>query len=315
MVKTGNKEERRARRPTKETQSEFQELHFCNPRLSKVGVEALALRELRRRVSWELRSPPQRVHFHHLLLVQGGSSKHMVDFVEHELKPGAVLLVRPGQVQQWHMHESLEGQLALISSEALSPSVARSHKDMTLLALPDWPAISTPSPGLFAEAVADIARLSAYVKRFEGTDLEAAIIRHELLTLLLRLARELKSCYRGTGTTREAEIHALFAAELESNFAKRKSVLYYATRIGFSESTLSRACVATVGRTAKQDIDERVSLEAKRLLVQSHETASQIGHRLGFTEPTNFVKFFRRQVGCTPIEFRHAHTASAEAAR
>ena len=101
----------------------------------------------------------------------------------------------------------------------------------------------------------------------------------------------------------------MFATELEANFAKRKTVLYYATRIGFSESTLSRACVATVGRTAKQDIDERVGLEAKRLLVHSHETAAQIGHRLGFTEPTNFVKFFRRQVGCTPIEFRRAHTA------
>jgi AraC-like DNA-binding protein len=43
--------------------------------------------------------------------------------------------------------------------------------------------------------------------------------------------------------------------------------------------------------------------------VHSEVTAAQIGHRLGFTEPTNFLKFFKRTAGCTPLEFREAHAA------
>lgn len=290
-------------------QAQLPEIHFHNPRLSKVGVEVLTLDELRRRTTPRLLSAPQRVDFHHLLLVQKGRSRHMVDFVECDLRPGSVLLVRPGQVQQWRMHAGLHGQLALISGEALAPSIARAETDMLLLALPEWPAVAMPSQVLFREAVADMGRLSADIRRFKGTDLEAAIIRHELLTLLLRLARELRSAHPTRDATREAEIHALFARELEMNYARRMSVLDYAKRLGFSESTISRACLATVGRTAKQAIDDRVALEAKRLLVHSEASAAQIGHQLGFTEPSNFVKFFKRTAGYTPLAFREAHIA------
>lgn len=295
--------------PIKRAQAPPEEVHFHNPRLSKVGVDAFTLDDLRRRTTPTQMSAAQRVDFHHLLLVEEGRTRHMVDFVAHALQPGVVLLVKPGQVQQWRMRQGLHGQLALISSEALAPSAGRAETDVRLLALRDWPTVSMPSQGLFMEALADIRRLSADVQRFVGTDLEAAIIRHELLTLLLRLARELRGARPASGTTREAQIHALFAQELESNYAGRMRVQDYAQRIGFSESTVSRACLATVGRTAKQEIDTRVALEAKRLLVHSEATAAQIGHRLGFTEPTNFLKFFRRTVGCTPLEFREAHAA------
>jgi AraC-like DNA-binding protein len=50
-----------------------------------------------------------------------------------------------------------------------------------------------------------------------------------------------------------------------------------------------------------------VVLEAKRLLGHSQATTAQIGHQFGFTEPNNFLKFFRRAAGCTPLEFREAH--------
>jgi AraC-like DNA-binding protein len=179
---------------------------------------------------------------------------------------------------------------------------------MRMLALAQWPAVAQPSRALFRAALNDIGRLAADVDRFEGTDVEAAIIRHELLTLLLRLARELRSAIPAREATRDAEIYALFQKELEATYAKRLSVLDYARRLGFSESTLSRASVATVGRTAKAEVDGRVVLEAKRLLVHSQYTAVQIAHQLGFTEPTNFLKFFKRGAGCTPMEFRQAHT-------
>ncbi|MEO8804931.1 MAG: helix-turn-helix domain-containing protein [Burkholderiaceae bacterium] len=48
-------------------------------------------------------------------------------------------------------------------------------------------------------------------------------------------------------------------------------------------------------------------LEAQRLLVHSTSTSVAIGELLGFSEPTNFVKFFRRRVGTTPEAFRQAH--------
>ena len=273
-----------------------------------MGVEALTLSELRRRASPQILASPQRVDFHHLLLIQEGRAKHMVDFEDHPLRPGCVLLVRPGQVQQWRMSEQLHGQLLLISGEALTPSVTHNEVERRLLALSDWEPVSVPTRRLFVEAVTDVLRLSVDIHRFEGTGTETAIIRHQLVTLLLRLARELGKADAVRSNNREAEIYALFSKELETSFNKRSSVLDYTKRIGFSESTISRACVAAVGRTAKQEIDRRVALEAKRLLAHTKATAAEISHQLGFTEPTNFVKFFRRNVGFTPLEFRAKHS-------
>jgi AraC-like DNA-binding protein len=74
-----------------------------------------------------------------------------------------------------------------------------------------------------------------------------------------------------------------------------------------STSTLTRACKDVLGHSAKEEVDRRVALEAQRLLVHSTSTSVAIGELLGFSEPTNFVKFFRRRVGTTPEAFRQAH--------
>ena len=279
------------------------EMPFHNPRLSRVGVEVMTLQELRARAAATLVAP-QRVDFHLLLLIEAGRGKHMVDFVEHGLRPGSLVFVRPGQVQQWRMSESLQGQLVLVSDEALAPSVTRAAIDMKLLALADWPAATLPSSNLVLEVRADIGRMRADLDRFEGSAIEAAILRHALLAMLLRLARELRAAEATAAASREYEIYRVFARELEASFHTRMSVLDYAERVGYSESTLSRACVATVGHTAKEAIDLRIALEAKRVLVHSQATVAEVGHQLGFTEPTNFVKFFRRLVGATPLAFR-----------
>lgn len=291
----------------KATASSIPEIHFNNPRLAHVGVEAMTLQELRQRASASMLAAPQRVDFHHLLFVQEGRSRHMVDFVEHPLQPGSMLLVRAGQVQQWHLVDELQGQLTLISAEALVSATSTPVIDKELLALDQWPSASTPDQGHFIEATADSRRLRADIDRFEGSPIDAAIIRHEVLILLLRLARVLRGDAGTPEVAQEGKIYHLFCQELEARFKTRPSVLDLAKRIGFSESTLSRACVATTGRTAKEAIDQRIALEAKRLLVHSKASVAEIGHALGFSESTNFVKFFRRNALTTPVAFRAGH--------
>lgn len=58
------------------------------------------------------------------------------------------------------------------------------------------------------------------------------------------------------------------------------------------------------GVPAKAFLSLRIALEAKRLLAHTAESVGALAGQLGFDEPTNFVKFFRREAGCTPGEFR-----------
>jgi AraC-like DNA-binding protein len=78
----------------------------------------------------------------------------------------------------------------------------------------------------------------------------------------------------------------------------------YAARLGYSVRTLTRASQAATGHGAKRFIDERVLLEAKRLLIHTDLTAASVAQRVGFPEATAFTKFFRQHTKQTPSEFR-----------
>ena len=277
---------------------------FHNPRLAKLGIEVLALREVRR-LNKASRLQPERPDFFLMLLVRGGTGRHRIDFIEHPLGRGDVLLVRPGQVQQWRLQDRVEADLVLVSPLALAPLIARAEADMKLLALDDWPAKLRPTRQVFMDACADVDRLRADIGRFEGSALETAQIWHQLLAMLLRLARE-RPAPQAVAASTERDIYRLFMRELDKRVDCRPSVRELAQRIGYSESTLSRACLAATGHTAKGAVDQRVALEGKRLLVHSEANVAQIATKLGFSETTNFIKFFRRLVETTPAAFRSA---------
>ena len=282
----------------------YPQIHFQNPRLTSVGVEVLTFSELRQRASSELLEAPQRVDFLHILLMQTGKMSHMVDFVQHCVTAGNVLLVRPGAIQCWELADGADGLLVLVSSEAMAPSIARAELDIKLVDIQTWPEMSMPTRTLFDALIKDAKKLRGDIKTYSGADAETAIIRHELFVLLLRLACELRQLKGEVVLSRQANTYRLFARELENHFAKRWTLFDYAERLGFSESTLGRACRATVGYGAKEAIDRRTALEAKRLLIHSEATTVQIASHLGFSEATNFVKFFQRTVGQTPQGFR-----------
>ena len=131
-----------------------------------------------------------------------------------------------------------------------------------------------------------------------------ALLRHQLAVLLLRLA--LPGVRRGRPPRAEAETFHRLCREVEHGYQHTRRVEDYAAQLGCSVRTLTRACLAVTGRSAKQVIDERVALQASRLLAATDEPIARIGRRLGFTEPTNFGRFFTREVGVSPGAFRAA---------
>ncbi len=108
------------------------------------------------------------------------------------------------------------------------------------------------------------------------------------------------------GIQRSREFEA-FNALLDRQFARHRELSWYASELGCSEKTLSRWCQRAAGTNAKAQIDRRVVLEAKRLLVHTDHAVETITDQLGFSEATNFVKFFKRLAGTTPVAFRRSY--------
>jgi AraC-like DNA-binding protein len=281
------------------------ETPFYNPRLSRVGLEVMSLAELRAKVSGR-GIEAHRVEFLMVLLITEGTGEHVVDFETIRVSAGQAVVVRPGEVQQWKARKGLEGELILVDPRITQPtSTAMGNTSVRLLQLDEWPSSFTLSTSDQADWSGLTAILRRELDRKVIDDLSIALAHEIFLCLMLRLARTAQK-QRGP-VSAQSLLYRQLLRKLERSIPTRPSLEDLASQLRVSSSTLSRACRANVGRSAKEVIDRRVALEAQRLLVHSRATSSAIGEQLGFSEPTNFVKFFKRQVGMTPEAFRRHH--------
>ncbi|WP_143200090.1 helix-turn-helix domain-containing protein [Kitasatospora sp. CB01950] len=280
------------------------EVPFAAPPGGPVGVEVMTLAELRaRRAAATDRAfhRPQRPAFHHLLTLDRGALRHTVDFTEHDVRPGSWLWVRPGQVQQWGELGDADGTLVLFEPGFPDPAtVAAAHLDDPFAAA----VLHTAGPA--RDALRQALR-HLHQEFAAGADLPAdihhALLRHLLAALLLRLANPPSPC--GTTTAAEpGETYRRFRHAVEHHFTRTRRVDDYAKALGYSPRTLSRATLAATGIGAKEFVDRRVILEAKRLLAHSDTPAARIADHLGFADAANFAKFFHQRTGTTPIAFR-----------
>jgi len=91
---------------------------------------------------------------------------------------------------------------------------------------------------------------------------------------------------------------------VEKNFKKLHKVSEYAELLFKSPKTLANIFHKYSEKTPLTIINERLMLEARRLLLFSDKTSEEIAFKLGFNEPGHFSKFFKNNMGATPIMFR-----------
>ncbi|MFI9787783.1 helix-turn-helix domain-containing protein [Kitasatospora sp. NPDC051984] len=289
------------------------EVPFAAPPGTPAGVEVLTLAELRARrdtAADRAFHRPQRPAFHHLLTLDSGTLHHTVDFTEHAVHPGSWLWVRPGQVQQWGELGDADGTLVLFEPGFPDPAtVAAARLD------DPFAAAVLHTTGTSRDALRHALRHLEH-EYASGADLPAdihhALLRHLLAALLLRLANPATPC--GSATAEPGETYRRFRHAVEHHFTRTRRVEDYAKALGYSPRTLSRATLAAAGIGAKEFVDRRVVLEAKRLLAHSDTPAARIADHLGFADAANFAKFFHQRTGTTPIAFRTAVRGTAEEA-
>lgn len=99
--------------------------------------------------------------------------------------------------------------------------------------------------------------------------------------------------------------HANFIEMLEMHFRKIHDEKQYALRLGISLGTLKNCVTNITGQYPMEIINDRIILEAKRLLrYATDKSVKQIANELGFEDTSCFDKFFKRHVGVSPTNFR-----------
>lgn len=166
------------------------------------------------------------------------------------------------------------------------------------------------------EAQEKLKLLSAiFMDEFKTTD----NIRNEMLLALLKrlisyITRLARAEYVPGKKVQEEKYHLIrkFNLLVETHFREEHSVSFYAQQLFKSPKTLSNLFAIYNNKTPSQVIQERILIEAKRLLTYTSKTVKQITFELGFEDVSYFSNFFKKHTSLSPVEFRNASPVSKE---
>ncbi|MEZ4699958.1 MAG: AraC family transcriptional regulator [Rhodothermales bacterium] len=96
---------------------------------------------------------------------------------------------------------------------------------------------------------------------------------------------------------------------IDARYAESLSLADVAKEVFYSPAHLTTTIRRLTGRTVGNWIIWRRIAEARHLLVHTDLTIAQIAERVGYTDPSHFVRLFRREAGISPGAWRDAHRA------
>jgi len=148
-----------------------------------------------------------------------------------------------------------------------------------------------------------------FVEEFKTED----HIQHEMLLVLLKrliiyITRLAKSAYVPIPKKQEDRFHIVrqFNLIVEAYFKSEHSVGFYADQLCKSPKTLSNLFAIYNQKAPSQIIQERITVEAKRLLRYTDKSVKHICFELGFEDVAYFSNFFKKNAGVPPTDFRNS---------
>jgi len=246
-----------------------------------------------------------RTGFYHILWFQKGSPTHLVDFNPVKIKPNTILFLNKDTVQRFDKKGGFDGKAILFTDSFFCKTETDTKFLRSSILFNDLFSVSQIQMHKTASLFSDLFQLMETELENEKDISQSDILKNLLHNFLLISERERrKQNFTEIKKSADLDYVMLFKDLLENNYHKLKQVSNYAKKISVTEKRLNQATSKLLDKSPKQMINERVMLEAKRLLAHTNESVKEIGFNLGFEEPTNFIKYFRKHSNSTPVEFR-----------
>ena len=249
---------------------------------------------------------PHRANFYRIIWFQKGNPVHSVDFEQIKIESPAILFVHKDKIHRFDRMAAHDGKVLIFTDDFFF----RTQSDRNFFRTAQI-FNQTEKPILLPKVDDRLELLFNLIELEIGQDEQffKSETSYHLLNSFLYTAERIACTEFPVSTNNSPNVTLIntFLQLVETNFKNRYSVEKYAALANSTVKKLNQALREVKGKTGKQIITERLLLEAKRLLAHSDLNAKEIGYQLGFDEPTNFIKFFKKNARQTPIEFQKAN--------
>lgn len=247
---------------------------------------------------------PHRHSFYEVLYITAGEGYHIVDFEPYKVEPPIFYFVSPGQVHFWELTQVFKGHFLMFNEDFLvfpSSGLSSIEEVSFFHTVGESPELSLKNEQ--ATKIDELLRLIDHEYQVEEAN-RASVLRAYLHILIAQLQRLTNGNQEGIKSTSQSSMVRRFKHLVAENFLKGLSVQEYAEKVGVSASHLSNTLKSFTGYTPAQLIHNEMILEAKRLLIHTELTVSEVGYHLNFEDPSYFSRFIKREIGMNPKQFR-----------
>lgn len=244
-------------------------------------------------------------HDHHTFVLQeSGYSLTEIDFEEQLITEPSIFYQSPHQVHRAIKLENIELYVMVIDSENLSSDYLKSLQQFA----PARPLkIDGAELALLQQTFALCTKLD---EQLEGQHY-FPILRDSCNALVgLFISHYLKASEPVEKYSRIEIIAHTFSTLLEEYFTSVKRPSDYAALLNISVPYLNECIREVTGRSVSQQIQQRIILEAKRLLYHSDRSVKEIANELGYEDQAYFSRLFSKATGITAVQFRNKTTIS-----
>ncbi|MGZ3919812.1 MAG: AraC family transcriptional regulator [Bacteroidia bacterium] len=244
---------------------------------------------------------PHKHDFYLVMLVTKGSGYHEIDFEKYKVKRGSLFMMQPGQMHYWKLSKDIDGFVFFHSRSFFEESsLATNLRDFPFYASSQ----SAPHVQFNPQNAEKVKVLMAELVEEYG---QQKLYKTQKLRALIHLsyieiARNYKPAKKVNNQTYLVKVRE-FENLVDEHFKTIHSAGEYASLLNISEKHLNRITQTCYKKTSTQLIAERIILEAKRRLIHSGLSVTQIGDALGFGDTSYFVRFFKKNAGETPVTF------------
>lgn len=245
-------------------------------------------------------TPHKHHNYFELIYISKGSGHHVIDLNRYEINPPVIFCIRKEQVHYWDLTTEGKGYVIIIKKPFLDQSVDPGIKSL-------FNNISTRNCYYLnaTDFIESVFSLLLQVTMEESQN--QFLIQEGLLKSLLGKLISTGTPASGQNNLRSG-LYASFTELIAANGNIKKKVKLYAEQLNVSPQNLNAACQKASGQSASAILSDHIINEAKRLLLYTDNTISEIAFELGFTDPSHFVKYFKKLAGATPQNFRFAHS-------
>ena len=245
---------------------------------------------------------PHRHDFYHLFWIESGNGTFVSDGRSYPLTRGSLIFVSPGQVHAWKCNDTLKGYVLCFEPASLFSGSDRPYRLLHDLA---QFSATTKDRATFQVAGSTYRILRVAFKNladeFHGSaEFRCDMVRSQITALLIRLHRLCLSTPSVEAQGYSTHLTNRFLSLLEKEAGKLQRARDYTSALSVSPRVLVDAVLAETGKSPSAWIRDRTLLEARRLLIYTDLTISEIAYRLNFRNVSYFVRFYRRLAGVPP---------------